>query len=973
MRERNYDFIPPVSVPNSPILSPTRPGFFSPPPSAPPSSPFSHPLSPSNSSLIPIPSSPLRISTSEQIYDEIAIAPMLRSSSEQEEIAEKEKEDISDEEKDNEQKTDSITSWLTNFFENDDVPVVDFFTTKLMTLPPQPTLKHLRPFKHQSPYPRPLFDSKMENLNEKCIQFMESTNYTAEKTKRISKSRTSKITSNSTHAQSNRACSKNEITKHNKTKRGKRSHKNKKNEEIVHDTHSNISTSNCCSTLHYTSASVSSSEATLIEQSKSIASASSSQNSTEDPFDLEAIPIDEILAEVLNESSSDDCKKMENEKKEEKDENEETENECVKFKSVKSKKLRRRKRVTKKSTIKINTEIESAFPSIRPQRKAKEECLNKMAIITKSYAIQKEKKKNDEDYVPLSESDISDSSSEITDSISSTSSSNICSLSYSSFEDSDETVTDNNFISSSSDIVKRKKKITLQYSSSMKSKPKLRKKSVLCSEDNISLLKEKLNEIESKPKSLNDTATDNIELAKVVDLEDMYGAFNHSELKELSRPLTQSSSPALTTARFSLDSPTKLSEILRDHSIEELEPYFDDGLPFSKDTVKNHCWAFKMYMDYCQTRKIEPWPVQAKPIYGFVKLLGIGAGYNYKSVQCSIINGIFQISELRTGVPIDEKVRKSMNRAMCEVQKFVELKKERKRRSKFNEIDEDLKWQKQPLIVTDLEWILKCYPDWVVEKPLEASLFLFALSTGARAHTCSHIRLQDIVRVFCKENSSFVKVTINLECGKGVRGDDHCVTVEGDIAYKSTLNIVWWLEQFLVEEYGLSLTEFDEWDLGQLGPQYLWGIRKGAMRVRLQKRAKQAGYPENIFGFHSLRSGFICSALIKGRSDPSKKDSIIEATALVGNWQAGSAAQWNYVKETEKSIVVASRLLVPNEDVESDELFDKSLTEPSVYHNIKLNEPSWKIDSIISTFDFYVLEILKYACSQRHYPYSCVI
>ncbi|KAH7826722.1 uncharacterized protein MONOS_12332 [Monocercomonoides exilis] len=217
-----------------------------------------------------------------------------------------------------------------------------------------------------------------------------------------------------------------------------------------------------------------------------------------------------------------------------------------------------------------------------------------MAIITKSDAIQKEKKKNDEDYVPLSESDMSDSSSKITDSISSSSSSIICSISDSSFEDSDETVTDNNFISSSSDVMKRKKKITPHYSSSMKSKPKLRKKSVLCSEDNISLLKEKLNEIESKPKSLNDTATDNIEFAKVVDLEDMYGAFNHSELKELSRPLTQSSSPALTTARFSLDSPTKLSEILRDHSIEELEPYFDDGLPFSKDTVKNHCWAFKM-------------------------------------------------------------------------------------------------------------------------------------------------------------------------------------------------------------------------------------------------------------------------------------------------------------------------------------------------------------------------------------------
>ncbi|KAH7832790.1 uncharacterized protein MONOS_14101 [Monocercomonoides exilis] len=339
-----------------------------------------------------------------------------------------------------------------------------------------------------------------------------------------------------------------------------------------------------------------------------------------------------------------------------------------------------------------------------------------------------------------------------------------------------------------------------------------------------------MNEIESKSKSLNDTATDIIEIAAALELQDMDVPFNQTELKKLSLQPSLTSTPALSTTRFELDSPTKFSEILRNYSIDELNPFFDDGLPFSKDTVKNHCWAFKMNMDYCQTRKIEPWPVQPKPIFGFIKLLGIGAGYNYKSVQC--------------------------------------------------------------------------------KKPLEVSLFLFALSAGARAHTCSHIRLQDIVRVFSKENSTFVKVTINLECGKGVRGDDHCVTVEGDIANKSTLNVVWWLEQSLVEEYGLSLTEFNEWDLDQLGRQYLWGIRKGVMRVRLQKRAKQAGYPDNIFGYHSFRSGFICSALIKGRSDPSKRDSIIEATALVGNWQAGSAAQWNYVKETEKSIVIANRLLM---------------------------------------------------------------
>ncbi|KAH7822893.1 uncharacterized protein MONOS_7977 [Monocercomonoides exilis] len=600
-------------------------------------------------------------------------------------------------------------------------------------------------------------------------------------------------------------------------------------------------------------------------------------------------------------------------------------------------------------------------------RKAKSICLEKLSRLdewnadeTDSFSFEEENEQTNDD---IHHSDI-DSETETT-----------CSFSCKDLEkeqnDSKATERQKEELNVSNVQKKRKVKAKMVNVSSNQCRIlKLRKKCVLDDEEHHVIVEQKLKQLEQKKESIKDIDTFDENFRIVKSLNDLYGKMNTKDLSPLPQASSYSNS-ALSSPRYVYDSPTLFSDVLRTFSKEELTPYTEEGLPFKEETIKSHLWAFRMYIDYCKSFHKQAWPLQPDAMYGFIKLLGIAVGYSFETVCGSIKYALYAISETRTGEPVSSKVKLKVSRAENEILIYKEKRRKKGLPTSLHENDVT-KWQKHPLIVSDLQWILDCYPDWVIEKPREASLFLFAMSTGARAQTCSQIKLKDIIRVVSMPNTTFVKVTFNLECTKTASGDDHCVTIEGNIAEKNNMNVIWWLEQFLTEEYGLSLTRFNKWDLKELEYQKLWNLRKGAMRVRLQKRASMAGYPERLFGFHSFRSGFMCSALMKGGKDTKQRESVIEATALVGNWMTGSPSQWDYIKEVEKSTIVSNRLVLPKELLESDEYFDESLTHPKVYHNIEMKEPSWTESSIISSFDFYVLEIIKAACSEQHYPYSCV-
>lgn len=58
------------------------------------------------------------------------------------------------------------------------------------------------------------------------------------------------------------------------------------------------------------------------------------------------------------------------------------------------------------------------------------------------------------------------------------------------------------------------------------------------------------------------------------------------------------------------------------------------------------------------------------------------------------------------------------------------------------------------------------------------------------------------------------------------------------------------------------------------------------MREIFADRAYKAGFDRGYFSFHSLRSGFLCSALLKA-ADRSEVEAALEHTALVAGWKVG--------------------------------------------------------------------------------------
>jgi hypothetical protein len=169
---------------------------------------------------------------------------------------------------------------------------------------------------------------------------------------------------------------------------------------------------------------------------------------------------------------------------------------------------------------------------------------------------------------------------------------------------------------------------------------------------------------------------------------------------------------------------------------------------------------------------------------------------------------------------------------------------------------------KQPLILEDVVRVIERSPALIPSKNEETSLWLIAISTGARAFTCEHVNVEDIVDV-CRDpllGHYYVKLLYRFT--KGNHNWRHVVTIEGHLDRHSSTDAVYWLNKHLNKSFNLELAEYDTWNNTCRGKK-LWRWSKDSMRELLKDRLKRAGYPEDMFCFHSLRSGFICSALLK--------------------------------------------------------------------------------------------------------------
>ena len=214
-----------------------------------------------------------------------------------------------------------------------------------------------------------------------------------------------------------------------------------------------------------------------------------------------------------------------------------------------------------------------------------------------------------------------------------------------------------------------------------------------------------------------------------------------------------------------------------------------------------------------------------------------------------------------------------------------------------------------PLIVDDVSRIVAAMPKQASRTSMLASLFLFAMSTGCRGDSCSHVRLCDFF--CCRENpDGCLLVGVRIIKLKSRPGESIELTIAGYPQKESPVDVVYWINKYLLESFDISLRALCEGESsGDRFLQRVWNLTTDAMTRALKVCLEDAGFSSKGFGFHSFRSGFLSDVLaVAGAKGESVQDGLTKA-ALVTGWTPLSAIEMNYIKQPARRNIIATNLI----------------------------------------------------------------
>jgi integrase len=303
--------------------------------------------------------------------------------------------------------------------------------------------------------------------------------------------------------------------------------------------------------------------------------------------------------------------------------------------------------------------------------------------------------------------------------------------------------------------------------------------------------------------------------------------------------------------------------------------------------VRKYNWAKQLWESFCQIYNLACYPISGDTVYGFFMHLGETCDYAVSSLENVIYPKLQQLYKDKCHAPMPDLMCARYRDALRTI-------KQGKKESPFQKVGKDA------AIASDVAWIIKCIPDGYIYKAEQASLFSFAAQTGARAVSCAFVHLEDIIRAQVHEDGQ-VQIQVLLMRTKGVKqGLKHPINLRGSVSANdavTSVNCLYWLEQHLQQKWGLSLLSWNyDQVIGQFGVQQqrLWPYTEDDLSSKFRKAAKYAGYPAGLLSFHSLRSGFLCTALLTAGSRQSMEKAM-EYAAFVAMWKPYGRAQNLYV------------------------------------------------------------------------------
>jgi hypothetical protein len=376
---------------------------------------------------------------------------------------------------------------------------------------------------------------------------------------------------------------------------------------------------------------------------------------------------------------------------------------------------------------------------------------------------------------------------------------------------------------------------------------------------------------------------------------------------------------------------TLMDEALTRITPQQSDQLFQEGARYSEATLLKHKWVRRLYEGFTFSYTADPWPLDCKMAAAFIRFCGIHASYSVNSIEDVILPSLKRIHEEETNTKISIELGQYLSNAMRDVR--------RTKKSSMKTCGRDA------AIGKDVERIVSLTPDTHIEKASEASAWLCALYTGARAITITSVLLMDIIAVFKLDNQEHtdrVIVRIRYTRTKGLCAWNHVVSIEGRMKTPGVMDFVFFLNKHLFLYFGVHLEDYEHWKQKLIPEQLranLWRWNTGSIRELFKKRSEYAGYSTGLLSFHSLRAGFICTAIIQAGTNREQVAAVLEHTAYVAGWSPMGNAQTRYVKETVKRTIVSNRLVCGRATIR-DEVNDGShravieagLTDPEHFH-----------------------------------------
>ena len=226
----------------------------------------------------------------------------------------------------------------------------------------------------------------------------------------------------------------------------------------------------------------------------------------------------------------------------------------------------------------------------------------------------------------------------------------------------------------------------------------------------------------------------------------------------------------------------------------------------------------------------------------------------------------------------------------------------------------------EPILPFDIELLAHRYPCGCRDRTQVLAFMSVGLHTGLRGVSLESMLWEDTRVATPVESKPWLKqLTLPCHATKGQPvGWNKYVTIEGDARNASGSDPVYWLTQLARERLNDPTAELDQATIiARLEGQLLAAadgtpLNRSNMSSRIAAVARFCGYPENFFSSHSLRSGFLCQALLNASKDATEEVSIADVflrCALAAGWSVGSRHMTGYVRQAFQRCLVSSRLI----------------------------------------------------------------